>query len=218
MYVKLDANKFKSYLTIENLLFNWLYFTNLSSKVLPGVHRSMVDVDTYDKNFNNKAIRSNEVYAFDKCLIYRGVKIVGEDLQLDKLYSFCFVLTKSNKEFEETKTPAHYNLLMKISSDTILHFDPLNLTIDKDLKSQFGNDKIISNSFRVQRYETQLCFHYCCLFAMYCIKTIILNKSNLFKPNTFLFMFGLKDLVENNSEDNSEKLKRELQMLGITIF
>ena len=87
-------------------------------------------------------------------------------------------------EYENTGT--HWVSLFVKPKYTV-YFDSFGVEhIPKEINKSIGNNKIKSNIFRIQVYDSITCGYFCIEFINYMLKgKTLLNYTNLFSPNDF---------------------------------
>ena len=87
-------------------------------------------------------------------------------------------------EYENTGT--HWVSLFVKQKYTV-YFDSFGIEhIPKEINKFIGNNKIKSNIFRIQAYDSIMCGYFCIEFINYMLKgKTLLDYTNLFSPNDF---------------------------------
>ena len=87
-------------------------------------------------------------------------------------------------EFENTGT--HWVSLF-VKTNEAIYFDSFGIEhIPKEINKFIGNNKIKSNIFRIQAYDSIMCRYFCIEFINYMLKgKTLLDYTNLFLPNDF---------------------------------
>ena len=87
-------------------------------------------------------------------------------------------------EYENTGT--HWVSLF-VKTNEAIYFDSFGIErIPKEINKFIGNNKIKSNIFRIQSYDSIMCGYFCIEFIDYMLKgKTLLDYTNLFSPNDF---------------------------------
>ena len=73
------------------------------------------------------------------------------------------------------------------SLERTIYFDSFGIEhIPKEINKFIGNSDIKSNIFRIQAYDSIMCWYFCIEFINYMLKgKMLLDYTNLFSPNDF---------------------------------
>ena len=87
-------------------------------------------------------------------------------------------------EYENTGT--HWVSLF-VKANKVIYFDSFGIEhTPKEINKFIGNNKIKSNIFRIQAYDSIMCGYFCIEFINYMLKgKTLLDYTNLFLPNDF---------------------------------
>ena len=87
-------------------------------------------------------------------------------------------------EYENTGTH-RVSLFVKVNE--VIYFDSFGIEhIPKEIHKFIGNNKIKSNIFRIQAYDSIMCGYFCIEFVNYMLKgKTLLDYTDLFSPNDF---------------------------------
>ena len=87
-------------------------------------------------------------------------------------------------EYENTGT--HWVSLF-VKANKVIYFYSFGIEhISKEINTFIGNNKIKSNIFRIQAYDSIMCGYFCIEFINYMLKgKTLLDYTNLFSPNDF---------------------------------
>ena len=84
---------------------------------------------------------------------------------------------------DEYETKARHWIAFYVNGDNVTYFDNFGVEhIPKEMKSFIGNKNITTNIFRIQAYDSVMCWYFC--FG--CIDVLLKGKSLLEYNNLFL--------------------------------
>ena len=78
-------------------------------------------------------------------------------------------------------------ITLYVNNKTVTYFDSFGIEhIPKEVKTFIGNKNIITNTYRIQNYDSILCGYFCIGFINYMFKgKSLTGYTNLFSPNNF---------------------------------
>ena len=76
---------------------------------------------------------------------------------------------------------------MYVNDNNVTYFDSFGVEhISKEIRRFIGNKNIISNSYRIQAYDSIMCGYFCIGFIDFMLKVkSLLDYTNLFSPNEY---------------------------------
>ena len=88
---------------------------------------------------------------------------------------------------DEYKSTGTHWVSLFVKRKYAVYFDSFGVEhIPKEINKFIGNNKIKSNIFRIQAYNSIMCGHFCIEFFNYILKgKTLLDYTNLFSPNGF---------------------------------
>ena len=74
-----------------------------------------------------------------------------------------------------------------MNSDNVTHFDSFRVeNIPKEIREIIGSKNITANIFRIQAYDSIMCWYFCIGFIDFMLKgKSLLEYKNLFSPNDY---------------------------------
>ena len=78
-------------------------------------------------------------------------------------------------------------IALYVNDNNVTYFDSFGVEhISKEIRRFIGNKNIISNSYRIQAYDSIMCGYFCIGFIDFMLKVkSLLDYTNLFSPNEY---------------------------------
>ena len=124
-------------------------------------------------NFDIQAYYQNEP---------RFIGVYSRDNLPDKIKDGAYVINLD----EYSDIEAHW-IALYLNNKTVTYFYSFGIEhIPREVRKFTGNRNIISNTYRIQNYDSIMCGYFCIGFIDYMFKAKSLtNYTNLFSPNNF---------------------------------